>query len=69
MSYKPQIKKLEEEHRKLSDKIKELEKGNTSKEQLVEFYNKRQEYMEELRRLNKLQWEHDHESVDFGDDR
>ncbi len=53
--YKHRIKSLEESHRALDKQINDMERtGN---------------FKDEISRLTKLQWEHEHERVDFDDDR
>ena len=68
--YKSRIQTLEESHRLLDKQIIDAEKnGNYSDEQISEMKKRKLMFKDEIQRLNKLQWEHDHESVDFDDDR
>ncbi len=68
--YKNRILHLTESHRLLDNQINEIEKtGNFKDEILSEIKKKKLALKDEISRLTKLQWEHDHESVDFDDDR
>jgi len=68
--YKNRILHLTEYHRLLDNQINEIEKtGNFKDEILSEMKKKKLALKDEISRLTKLQWEHDHESVDFDDDR
>lgn len=50
--------------------IQELEKNpNSDALKISDLKKKKLQYKDEIRRLEKLQWENDHEIVDFGDDR
>ena len=65
MSYRDRIKSLEETLRTLN-----LEVNQILDEEKIKNYNERKiEINNELRRLNRLQWEEDHERVHFDDDR
>jgi len=68
--YKERIKHLTEAHRVLDQKIEMLEKSGTYTDtQMQELKKQKLKMRDELSRLHKLQWEHDHEYVDFEDDR
>lgn len=68
--YKNRILHLTESHRVLDNQINEIEKtGNFKDEVLSEMKKKKLAIKDEISRLTKLQWEHDHERVDFDDDR
>ncbi len=68
--YKNRILHLTETHRVLDNQINEIEKtGNFKDEVLSEMKKKKLAIKDEISRLTKLQWEHDHERVDFDDDR
>jgi hypothetical protein len=70
MPYRNRIATLQESHRLISKTIEELEKNPDSDAlKISELKKKKLQYKDELRRLERLQWENDHESVDFGDDR
>lgn len=68
--YESRIKHLEESHRLLDKQISDLEKsGNFKDEVLAEMKKRKLQYKDEISRLTKLQWEHEHDTVDFDDDR
>ncbi len=68
--YENRIKVLEETHRLLDVEIAKLEKsGNFKDEYLSELKKKKLLYKDEIAKLNRLQWEHDHESIDYDDER
>lgn len=70
MPYRNRIATLTESHRLIENTINELEKNpNSDALKISELKKKKLQYKDELRRLERLQWENDHESVDFGDDR
>lgn len=60
----------ESKYRLLTNQIAQLEKSGTSDpKELATLRETSVQYMSELKKLNRSQWEHDHETVDFGDDR
>ena len=68
--YRSRIQTLEESHRLLDNQISELESsGVYTDEKLSEMKRKKLMLKDEIRRLTKLQWEEEHERVDFDDDR
>ena len=70
MPYRSRITTLKESHRLIDETIEEKSKDSTYDElKLVELKKKKLQYKDEIRRLERLQWENDHDSVDFGDDR
>jgi hypothetical protein len=70
MPYKQRIKTLEESYRLVENQIFQLEKsGNADAKKLAELRTTSVKYMTELRQMNRAQWDHDHDTVDFGDDR
>lgn len=70
MPYKQRIKFLEDEVRKLDNEIFALEKnGSNDKEKLKTLKENKMNQFNELRKLHRLQWEEDHERVNFDDDR
>lgn len=70
MSYHSKIKILEETYLNLNTKIDALQKSeNSDKEELQKMISQRTKYLSELSRFRKLQWEEDHERVEFDDDR
>lgn len=69
--YENRIKHLEELHRVLDKKIDDLEKNHPHVEETKIHDMKKQRllYRDEISRLRRLQWEEDHERVNFDDDR
>ena len=69
MVYKAKIKHLEEMHRVLNKQIDDMEKNHPHVElnKLSEMKKQKLAIKDEISRLNKLQWEHDHERVDLGE--
>ena len=68
--YENRIAHLEEAHRVLDKRIDEMERtGNFVDENLSELKKKRLQLKDEIARLTRLQWEHDHESLDLDDER
>jgi len=68
--YENRIKMLVETHRLLDIKVSELEKnGNFDDQKMSELKKKKLQFKDEIARLTKLQWEHDHETVDYNDER
>lgn len=67
MSYKNQIKFLEESLKVLENKIKST--NNLDSSQLGTLQTQKNKFLGELNRLRKLQWEEDHERVEFDEDR
>jgi len=70
MPYKSRIKTLEESVRMLDNQIFQLEKnGSADTKKLSELKETKDKYNRELRLMIRAQWDNDHNSVDFGDDR
>jgi uncharacterized protein YdcH (DUF465 family) len=69
--YKAKIKHLEEMHRVLNKQIDDMEKDHPHVEvqKLTEMKKQKLAIRDEISRLTKLQWDHDHEHLDYGDDR
>jgi uncharacterized protein YdcH (DUF465 family) len=68
--YENRIAHLQEGHRVLDKRIDEMERnGNFVDVNLSELKKQRLQLKDEIARLTRLQWEHDHESVDFDDER
>ena len=63
--YKAKIKQLEESHRVLNKQIDDMERNHPHVEvkKLAELKKKKLLIKDEISRLNKLQWDHDHETV------
>lgn len=70
MPYRNRIATLTESHRLIDKTITELEKNPDSDAlKISELKKKKLQYKDEIKRLERLQWEYEHETVDFGDDR
>ena len=68
--YENRIKHLEESHRVLDQKIDTLEKNGLFEDiKMQELKKQRLLLKDELAILRRKQWEHDHETVDFDDER
>ena len=68
--YENRIAHLEEAHRVLDKRIDEMERnGNFVDTNLSELKKQRLQLKDEIARLTRLQWEHDHESLDLDDER
>ena len=70
MPYKSRIKTLEESIRLLDNQLFQLEKnGSTDTKRLTELKETKDKYSKEVRLMIRAQWDNDHNTVDFGDDR
>ena len=70
MPYKNRIKTLEESIRLLDNQIFQLQKaGSADINKVKTLIETKDKYMSELRTMIRAQWDNDHETVDFGDDR
>ena len=68
--YENRIKHLEEAHRVLDQKIDTLEKNGLFEDiKMQELKKQRLLFRDELAILKRKQWEHDHETIDFDDER
>ena len=68
--YEDKIKHLEEAHRVLDQKIDTLEKNGLFEDiKMQELKKQRLLFRDELAILRRKQWEHDHETIDFDDER
>ena len=68
--YENRIKHLEEAHRVLDQKIDTLEKNGLFEDmKMQELKKQRLLLRDELAILRRKQWEHDHETVNFDDER
>jgi len=64
--YKQRIQQLEEAHKLLDKQIDTIVASNSYTDEAVnELKKKKLLYKDEIRRLNRLQWDHDHNTVDF----
>lgn len=70
MPYTSRIKTLEESYRMVDNQLFQLEKSNsTDSVKIQKLREAKQKYLDELRVMRRAQWDHDHNTVDFGDDR
>ena len=61
---------LEESHRVLETQIEQIEKSdNPDATKLVSLREQRDKYLTELKVMRRAQWENDHETIDYEDDR
>lgn len=67
--YKEKIRHLEEMHRILDKQIDDMERNHphVEKEKLVEMKKRKLSIRDEISRLNRLQWDYDHNTL-HGDD-
>ena len=64
--YESRIKHLEESHRVLDKQINQLlASGVFEDTKIQEMKKQKLQLKDEIRRLTRLQWEHDHETVHF----
>lgn len=70
MPYTRRISTLEESYRLVDNQLFQLEKsGSKDSDKIKSLQETKQKYMNELRTLRRAQWDHDHERVDFDEDR
>lgn len=71
MPYKQRIRELEALHRQIDTEIDIMEKNHPHVEEVKvqDMKKQRLQYRDELSRLRRLQWDHDHERVHLDDDR
>lgn len=68
--YNVRIEHLEAAHRELDKRIETLSKNGLYEDlKLEELKKQRLLYKDEIAKLKRLQWEEDHERVDFDDER
>ena len=67
--YKEKIRHLEEMHRVLNKQIDDMERNHphVEKEKLAEMKKRKLSIRDEISRLNRLQWDYDHNTL-HGDD-
>ena len=67
--YEKRIEHLNEMHKVLDKKIDDHERNHPGTEEILvtEWKKERLKLKDEIRRLTRLQWEDDHETVDFDD--
>jgi hypothetical protein len=70
MPYSQRIKTLEESHRLVDNQLFQLEKsGSTDTVTIKKLQDTKEKYLNELRQLRRFQWDHDHETMHYDDDR
>ena len=70
MPYKSQIKNLQEAYQRLDNEIFSLMKTENKDQSMINgLISKRSAIQSDIRKLQKLQWEEDHDRVNFEDDR
>lgn len=70
MPYRSRLETLKESHRLIDQAIIEKMKDpNFDELKVNEMKKQKLIYKDEIRKLERAQWEHDHETVDFEDDR
>lgn len=69
MSYKGRIKHLEEMHKLLDKQIAEMQTNHPHVDEthVADLKKKKLQLKDEISRLNKLQWEEDHERIGYDD--
>lgn len=69
--YKARIEHLTEAHRVLNKQIDDMERNHphVEVEKLAEMKKRKLLFKDEIARLNKLQWEYEHETIHGDDDR
>ena len=67
--YKEKIRHLEEMHRVLNKQIDDMERNHphVEKDKLMEMKKRKLSIRDEISRLNRLQWDYDHNTL-HGDD-
>jgi hypothetical protein len=70
MPYRSRLNTLKESHRLIDEVIIEKMKDpNFDEFKVNEMKKQKLMYKDEIRKLERAQWEHDNETVDFEDDR
>ena len=70
MPYTQRIKTLEEAYRMVDNQLFQLEKsGSGDSAKIKKLQDAKSKYLDELRVMRRAQWDHDHERVDFDEDR
>lgn len=68
MPYRSRISTLKESHRLIDEQIILLESKNGDPIKISEMKKQKLIYKDEIRRMERIQWEYEHESVDLNDD-
>lgn len=67
MPYRNKIKSLKETHRVLDDQIHHLELINADPLHISDLKRRKLMFKDEITRLEKLQWEEEHERINYDD--
>ena len=67
MPYRNKIKSLKETHRVLDDQIHHLELINADPLRISDLKKRKLMFKDEIIRLEKLQWEEEHERINYDD--
>lgn len=67
MPYRNKIKSLKETHRVLDDQIHHLELINADPLRISDLKKRKLMFKDEIARLEKLQWEEEHERINYDD--
>lgn len=68
MPYRNRISTLKESHRLIDEQIILLEANNGDPIKISEMKKQKLIYKDELRRMERIQWEYEHDTVDLSDD-
>jgi len=70
MPYKNRIRMLEESYRLVESQLEQLTKVDKSDStKILSLTETKNKYLSELKIMRKAQWENDHETIDYEDDR
>lgn len=67
MPYRNKIKSFKETHRVLDDQIHHLELINADPLRISDLKKRKLMFKDEIARLEKLQWEEEHERINYDD--
>lgn len=68
MPYRSRIITLTESHRLIDEQIKLMEANNADPLKISEMKKQKLIYKDEIRRMERIQWEYQHDTVDLSDD-
>jgi hypothetical protein len=69
MPYRQRIETLTESHRLIDQAIIKMEAEGADPHKITEMKKKKLQYRDELSKMQRAQWESEHDTVDFEDDR
>jgi hypothetical protein len=69
MPYKKRIETLTESHRLIDQTIIKMENEGADPVKITEMKKKKLQYRDEISRMERVQWEYDHDTVGFDDKR